>query len=609
VTDDERFLELWADYLEGELDEVGIAELRGLLRAGEGRLDVAADTYQTHRLLGVLADELHPGRDDFIRQTLARLPADGDRFTRGVMRTLGRRPGSGPASGVPLPTGRVLWISRPWLAGAAAAAMIVLTLLALGRRTHDRPASRHVLEPAGAARLANSAGARFFGELSPAVRSTLASRRDYVLMSGLVELAFPAGASAIIEGPAVFRVLSGDGLSLEAGRCSVHAPPGAEGFRVETPVTRVIDRGTRFTVSVAETSETEVQVIEGAADVRGRSEGPAGPIVRRGEPGQPGWEIRLKGQESRRFWGPGAEDTAPARFTPSVYRRGLPDRVVSFAATSDGDGGAEEITSVTIQRGGELVHYTAGQLIPIDLTWFRSTGVVNPHGHLAAGAVLPSRRGDVLSDMALNTGVINPGGSVRPLESDPVMAAAEDPKRPGTPGLAVRFRTPVVNRPGPDVVFFELQTALNPPDGDAFHVSPLEFRAGRRSFTVRTFDLTMTSPEALKLAPFFLYRFPAPVVSLVGMETEECVRLPKKSSFHALAVGIDLSNLGFRDGERVDGLFFQDAQDDDHQVDPVLIAGLPDTRHGESELPNARERPLGPPRAQVSEAGTVPGGS
>src|SRR5690606_23658025 len=115
--------------------------------------------------------------------------------------------------------------------------------------------------------LVSVAQAKFFGELAPPVGSVLTPQREYVLMSGLIEVSFPAGASAILEGPAMFRVTSNQSLALDVGRCSVHAPDGAEGFRVETPVTRVVDRGTRFTVSVGETSDTEVHVIEGAADV------------------------------------------------------------------------------------------------------------------------------------------------------------------------------------------------------------------------------------------------------------------------------------------------------------------------------------------------------
>ena len=52
----ERFVELWNDFLEGELGECGIAELRALVAADARLLKLAADSYQTHRLLGLLAD-------------------------------------------------------------------------------------------------------------------------------------------------------------------------------------------------------------------------------------------------------------------------------------------------------------------------------------------------------------------------------------------------------------------------------------------------------------------------------------------------------------------------------------------------------------------------
>ncbi len=155
------------------------------------------------------------------------------------------------------------------------------------------------------------------------------------------------------------------------------------------------------------------------------------------------------------------------------------------------------------------------------------------------------------------------------------MNIPEDPQRPNTPGFAVRFRTPIVNGPGPDVVFFELQTFSNPLNGDAYHVSPLEFGPGRKSLTVGTYDLTMNSPEALRLARFSLYRYSQSISSLDELLTASSVRAAPGTRFHALAVGIDLSNLGFAEGEQVEGLFFQDANDDEHRVDPVFIGGLP----------------------------------
>jgi hypothetical protein len=110
------------------------------------------------------------------------------------------------------------------------------------------------------------------------------------------------------------------------------------------------------------------------------------------------------------------------------------------------------------------------------------------------------------------------------------------------------------------------------------HVVPLKSRNGLKPTTIRSYDLTLVSPEALPLASFFLHQYHAPVSSF-----DELLRGTKKSlpqiqpgnSYRCLAVGIDLSLMGYREGEFVDGLFFQDALDDRNHVDPVLILGLP----------------------------------
>jgi len=85
---DERFVELWNDYLEGELGESGIAELRSLVAADDRLLKLAADSYQTHRLLGLLADESQARQDAFVRETLTRLPSNDERFVGDVMQHL-----------------------------------------------------------------------------------------------------------------------------------------------------------------------------------------------------------------------------------------------------------------------------------------------------------------------------------------------------------------------------------------------------------------------------------------------------------------------------------------------------------------------------------------
>ena len=86
----ERFAELWTDYLEGELDESGVAELRALLASDASLLKLAADLYQTHRLLALVVEESPARQDEFVREVLSRLPEDADQFVSGVMANVER---------------------------------------------------------------------------------------------------------------------------------------------------------------------------------------------------------------------------------------------------------------------------------------------------------------------------------------------------------------------------------------------------------------------------------------------------------------------------------------------------------------------------------------
>lgn len=565
----ERFADLWTSYLEGELDESGIAELRELLAADDSLLKLAADMYQTHHLLGLVVEESPDRQDKFIRETLALLPEGSDSFVGSVMASVEQVASAGSAMqsvrGISGYRNRIVF--RGILAAAALTTVAIVTY-AFWPAEH-RNITKHEVRPnggetlQGSVRFASLAHADFFGELVPPVDSALTPRRDYVLMSGMVEVKFPAGASAIVEGPAVFRVLSDEGLALDVGRCSVHAPGGAEGFRVETPVTRVVDRGTRFTVSVSETSETEVQVIEGAADVY-ESWRDAGRTAAASYD-----EIRLTDGEARKFASARTFSADAIAFDPGVYRRGLPDRVVRYQAGAAENGTVAELQSVTVQRGGRVRTFPISDLIGVKVIHFRA-------GENNANVAVPvgydgDRLAGLESDSLLHTGVLNPGGSIEPLLDAPILAPGKD----STPGLAVRFQTAVVNGPGPDVVFFELQTVVNPPDGDAFHVSPLTFGDGLRSLSIWKYDIAMTSQEAQPLPHFDLYFFRESATSVEALVTGAVERRPQTLQFRALAVGIDLSDLGYDDDAAVDGLFFQDVLDDAHVVDPVFIAGLP----------------------------------
>lgn len=413
------------------------------------------------------------------------------------------------------------------------------------------------------------AHADFYGELAPELNSEPKHQRDYVLKNGMVQLTFPQGASAIIDGPAVFRVMSNDVLALDLGHCSVHAPPGAEGFRVETPEIDVVDRGTRFSVDVSETAGAEVQVIEGIADIYSR---PSNTI---GSTNAPMFQRRLTERDAHRFCPTQDSQIQPISFDSSRYQKQLPDRVISYESTLSPEGKSRELVSVTVQRGGQDYQIPVEHLIPANVIWYRAQ---KGAGCLAGEAELPESRIDLLRDKKLMTGVINPGGSQEPLQSSPVIDPDQMTDEQGTPGMAVKFQTPVANGPGDDIVLFEIQALVNPSEGDRFHVSPLEFQTGLHSLTVERFDLTMESPEAREVDNFSVYMFSPPPESLTALQTDSYKPVAQAIRFHALAVGIDLSDLGYPDGAKVDGIFIQDALDDQHAVDPVFIGGLPELK-------------------------------
>jgi len=180
--------------------------------------------------------------------------------------------------------------------------------------------------------------------------------------------------------------------------------------------------------------------------------------------------------------------------------------------------------------------------------------------------------------------VINPGGAKKPLTKPPVMNATEDPQHPNTPGMVVRFREPVVNDKGPDIVLFDLQVIVHNTTGDPFYVTPLPFSSNLKTHKVKKFDIDLASPEALLLEKFWLHLFnqnqKSDISSLSDLETAN----GNGGNWHvvsakALAVGIDLSDLGYAEGEVVEGLFLQDDLKDRDFIDPVFIGGLPPLKH------------------------------
>lgn len=88
---EERFATLWTDYLEGDLDADGMADINALLAADEQLVMRAADLYQMHRRLSVLASQQPDDANaahvsaSFVDDVIRRLPGDGETLARAVM--------------------------------------------------------------------------------------------------------------------------------------------------------------------------------------------------------------------------------------------------------------------------------------------------------------------------------------------------------------------------------------------------------------------------------------------------------------------------------------------------------------------------------------------
>ena len=96
MNSEDRFEQLWNDYLEGELDESDMAELQQLLASNECFLGSAADSFQVHRLLRLQSEDGQTRHEDFVRATMAKLPSSGSEFVDDVMQKLPVTSGSKP---------------------------------------------------------------------------------------------------------------------------------------------------------------------------------------------------------------------------------------------------------------------------------------------------------------------------------------------------------------------------------------------------------------------------------------------------------------------------------------------------------------------------------
>lgn len=93
-------------------------------------------------------------------------------------------------------------------------------------------------------------------------------RKQIDIPRGSLKFRLDSGAEVEAIGPVQLELVSDMLLRVTRGSVTVDVGDDAIGFQVETAEAQIIDRGTRFGVSVRDSGETDVVVFEGAVDVQ-----------------------------------------------------------------------------------------------------------------------------------------------------------------------------------------------------------------------------------------------------------------------------------------------------------------------------------------------------
>lgn len=260
---DDRFDTLWSDFLEGDLDEAGVAELDALFAARPELLDRAMDLYEVHRGIGLLHQEKDPAL--FAKSTIDRIRADREDFVGSLK---ARLPGP-PARKKP-------WAGYLLVAAATLIFSLVLHLLVQTPQRQELPPSAPV------ATLVRLDKARWQPEAT-LLKGQRLSPGPLRLAGGNAVLLFDGGAAVALYGPTDIEVESRSSARLRNGKISVRAELDAAGFTVRTPVGEAVDLGTEFVVSVSLSGATEIHVQQGEVAWSRTPGAPPGQVLKSGQ--------------------------------------------------------------------------------------------------------------------------------------------------------------------------------------------------------------------------------------------------------------------------------------------------------------------------------------
>ena len=145
-----------------------------------------------------------------------------------------------------------------WLYPLAAAIALMLTIIYwVTRKDLDGPAF---------ATLAHAVNAQYDNSETLKLGRRLGSK-SILLKTGFIRLQFDSGVEVTLQGPAKYELAAANQTRLSEGRLTASVPPGAEGFRVDTPTAHVTDLGTAFGLELDENGASRVSVFSGEVSV------------------------------------------------------------------------------------------------------------------------------------------------------------------------------------------------------------------------------------------------------------------------------------------------------------------------------------------------------
>lgn len=258
MNEQERFNELWTDYVEGDLDDAGFAELRELMAKDDGRLSDAVDDFQTHRLLGLHAQDSDERHEGFVRETMTKLPLPQDDFVGQVM------------GEIPTPSDRriIQWIPN-WALSAAAAIAVMASIWFVSPP-----------RPAPIATISNMSGpALWTGDAGvmqdlKAGMSLSGGTLEGTSPKSWVELKFNDGSMVTLSGDSMltFSERGQKELFLKHGGLSADVKPQRKPMLIHTRSATLTVLGTRFEVET-DLASTALNVSEGKVGIRRISDG------------------------------------------------------------------------------------------------------------------------------------------------------------------------------------------------------------------------------------------------------------------------------------------------------------------------------------------------